>query len=576
MYRTLMLSALVALALTACKPTPRTALSKPRPPQQTEQAEQAAGDATAPEGPVAPEPPANPEAPVPGHPGASPAPAGPEAPKAPHEAVAASLLSISSTRQEYNRLRPWEKEDDATSEFSGVYLGHGQVLTIGNAALAATYVEISLPDGSRSVPARVLRYDRDLNLALLAPMHEKDLSIFDTRQPLELGEALKLGDAAAFDILVRGLIPVRIPLLAESCEVVKSSPLLHMPRLSLRAAQALPEGGVLGLPILREGKLAGLASGCNRDTQTLYCINAELLGRFLAAEDGVYASCPMIGIDFTGLNDPVLRAWLKLPEAQGGLYVNEVYGGGAAEQAGLREGDVVMAIDGLPIDTQGRCMHPLYGAIEARAVLRSIKPMDETLKLSISRDGERQELAIPLDRAALEQHLLGTLEPEGTQPRYVMWGGLLFQPMTQDYVMALMKRAKGTLPVQFLEAEEREKEFREKGVSELVMLTQVIPTPATLSYDGVGYCLVETVNGKPVHNFAEFVHLLDEPTPDGLVSFGLNKAPYTIYVDRRVAEAANSSIRRSAIQQLRNLGAGAVAPAEADGQQPAAATAPQE
>ncbi len=531
MYRILMLSAVTALALTACKPTPRTAIAKQQPLQTTEETTPSTQVSDASQTPSTP--------------------ANPEASQAP---LAESLLAISTTRQDFNRLRPWEKEPDSTMRLKGVYLGQGRVLTIGNAALAATYLEIGLPDGSRSVPARALRYDRDLNLALLAPVHEEDLSIFDTRKPLKVGEPLKLGDSAVVDALVRGMIPVRIPLQVESHEVTKLSPMLSMPRLSMRAAQPVPEGSMLGLPVLRGGKLVGLTSGGNRDTQAIYSINAEFIARFLAAEDGEYASCPMIGIDFTDLNDPVFRAYLKLEDAQGGIYVNDVNPGGAAEQAGVREGDVITAIDGLPIDTQGRCQHPLYGAIDARAVLRSLKPMGESMTLSISRDGERQEISVLLDRQAIEKDLCGALDPPGMQPRYVLWGGLLFQPMTQDFLMALFKRSKSTVPVEFMAASSREDEFREKGVTELVMLTQVIPTPATLSYDEVGHCLVETVNGKTVHNFAEFVQLLDEPTPDGLVSFGLNKAPYTIYVDRRVAEAADSVIRRNAIQQLRQLG----------------------
>ncbi len=559
MYRILMLSAAAAFALTACKPTPRTANAKARPAQQSEQA------------PTAPTAPA-----------ASPAPAGAEVPQAPEatqaplpqQEVAASILAITSTRQDFSRLRPWEKENNSTAGFMGVYLGEGRVLTVGNAARAATYVEISLPDGSRSVPARVQRYDSDLNLALLTPVHEADASLFDSRKPLQLGEALTLGDTAELDALVRGMQPVRIALLAESSEVTQLHPLLSMPRLSLRAAQPVPEGSMLGLPILREGKLAGLSSGGNRDTQSIFCINAELIARFLRGEDGEHATSPMAGIDTTHVNDPVLRAYLKLPEGQGGIYVNEVYPGSAAEQAGLRVGDVITSIDELAIDTRGRCLHPLYGAIDAKAVLRSWKPVGDTMQLAVSRDGEKLQLELALNREVFKNHLLGATDAPGTQPRYAMWGGLLFQPMTQDFMMAFAKRTKSAIPVPFREAESREKEWREKGVTELVMLTLVIPTPATLSYDDMGCCLVESVNGKTVHNFAEFVQLLDEPTPDGLVAFGLNKAPYSIYVDRRTAEAANSAIRRGAIQQLRNLGqdAPAAAPAaEADAPAPDAA-----
>ncbi len=542
MYRILMLSALSALALSACKPTPRTALTKQRPPQQEQQGAGEQGS------PVTPE--ASRTQPV---------------PPVPQADVAACLLTINSTRQDFNRMRPWEKNNSSTATFTGAYLGEGKVLTFGGAAHAATYVEISLPDGSRSVPARVLRYDRDLNLALLAPVHDEDATIFDTRKPLELGEPLKPGDEASFDTLVRGIFPVRIPLRAENGDVVEVNPIpsIDMPRLSLRSAQPLPEGNLSGLPVLHEGKLVGMATGGNRDAQSLICINAELIARFLAARDGEYASAPVIGIQTAELDDPVFRAYLKLDAAQGGIYVNEVCPGSSAEQSGLRAGDVITAIEGYELDTQGRCRHPLYGAIDAKAVMSSLKPMGETLALTISRDGEKQELYLPLQRLEQETGLPGTLDAPSDQPRYVMWGGLLFQPMTQDFLATLLRRSKGLLPVPLIELDSREKEFLEQGVTELVLLTQVIPTPATLSYESVGHCLVESVNGKPVRNFAEFVRLLDEPTPDGIVSFGLNMAPYTIYVDRRMAETANSTIRRSAIQQLRNLGrdAEAVLPA---------------
>ncbi len=549
MYRFLILSALVGLSLTACKPTPRTALAKQRPPQQTQQ------------GASAPAPNTSPAE-------AAPAPA---APAAEEQHVAQSLVTISTTRQDYDRLRPWEKEASSDTELSGVYLGEGRVLSLGNAARAATYIEISLPDGSRSVPARVLRYDRDLNLALLTPVHAEDCSIFESRRALELGDPLKLGDAAAFDTLVRGLIPLRVALRADSSDVAEVSPMLEVPRMALRAAEALPGGSVYGLPVLREGKLVGIASGGNNSTQTLFCINAELIARFLNGPEGTQASCPMVGMEFTELNDPVFRRYLKLDEDQGGLYINEVHPGSAAEQAGLKVGDVVTAIDGLPLDTQGRVQHPLYGPLGARAVLRSHKGMGETMALSLSRDGEKQQLNIPLNRDALTQALVGHEDAPGVQPRYLMWGGLLFQPMTQDYLQALGKRAGNTLPVEFLELTEREDEFREKGVTELVMLAQVIPTPATLSYDGLAFCIVERVNGKTVHNFAEFVQLLDEPTPDGLVALSLNKAPGTIHVDRRVAEACNSVIRRNAIPQLRQLGDSAAEAAPADTPAPAEA-----
>jgi hypothetical protein len=64
---------------------------------------------------------------------------------------------------------------------------------------------------------------------------------------------------------------------------------------------------------------------------------------------------------------------------------------------------------------------------------------------------------------------------------------------------------------------------------------------------------VEKVNGRIPHNFAEFASLLDEPTPNGIVEITINKAPYTIYLDRATAEAVNDTLRRSAVPNLRRV-----------------------
>ncbi|MBQ5840746.1 MAG: hypothetical protein IIW40_02190, partial [Clostridia bacterium] len=61
------------------------------------------------------------------------------------------------------------------------------------------------------------------------------------------------------------------------------------------------------------------------------------------------------------------------------------------------------------------------------------------------------------------------------------------------------------------------------------------------------------VNGKTPRDFKEFVQLLDEPTPTGLVEFTLNKPPYRIYMEHGSAAAVNDNLRRNAIPHLRRV-----------------------
>lgn len=527
MYKTLITLSLAGLTLYACKPTPRT-VTDPHSRKQEQTSPESTVDKT---------------------PSSGPSEKTPDQPPPPAQEAdpSACLLDVDITTQDYNLLRPWEKQQPSNIAISGVYLGDGRVLTYGGPLEVATYIEMSLPDRSQTVPARVLRYDSDLQLGLLTVRHQEDAHLFDTRQSHGISAPLQKGDSAELWCTLRGTDPLRIPLHVESGEVDDG-----MPRLSLRADQAIPGDSSFGAPIMKDGRLAGISAGYNAAERKVLVINAEILRRFLDASDQTPRGVPIMGIEGIELTDPVFRKYLKLNPSQTGIYISSVKPNSAAKEAGVQKGDVLTAIEGMAIDSQGRCELPIYGRTPSPVVTRYLKPIGETLQISLSRDGEEINLPMPLNRDAEEKALMRTEKP-GTPPRYIVWGGLVFQPLTETYLQTLQQQAKNSLPVEFLELENRKEELQEKGYRELVALTLVIPTPATLGYDTLGFCVLEKINGKEVHSLEECANLLDEPTPDGIVELTLNKAPYTIYLDRATAESSNDTLRRYSIPHLRRL-----------------------
>ena len=154
--------ALLSVALLgACKPTPRTANDHPSKAETESAAEPPSPGQQSQENP-------------------SPAPLQPAVEQP------AGLLKVFVVSRAHNPLRPWEMEGDKTNSSMGVYLGNGRVLTTSENLPTATYVEIRLPDQSRAVPARVVKVDADLGLALLTVQHEKDTSIFDASVRMRL------------------------------------------------------------------------------------------------------------------------------------------------------------------------------------------------------------------------------------------------------------------------------------------------------------------------------------------------------------------------------------------------------
>ena len=522
MIRTLTLLSLTALLLSGCKPTERTALKK-------KQAELAAAPAV--EVPVLDETPA-------------PQPVTPEPAPLPEPVQlepAASLLVVSSTVQAYNPLRPWEKEEPRQMQALGVYLGEGRVLTPARVVRDATYVELMLPDASRSVPARVLRFNEEMNLALLTVVHEADASLFESRAALPLGDALNRGESATYAGLINGVEPVHVELMAENVAGDK------MPLMVMRAVRPLPEGQTNGAPVVRDGKLCALGVAYRKQEHLMQVVNAELIERFLEQEEAVL---PVLGVQLTPLYDPMFRRYLKLDAAANGLYVNKVLPAGAAEAAGVQVGDVITAIEGLPIDNQGRCNHPRYGLHSATVLMRGMKEYGQELGLTVSRAGEIHQIAVKLNNDAVAKALLRP-QKHGVQPRYIMWGGLLFQPLTSTLVDTLTDRSKGMLPLELQSLVQNQEAVRQSGCTELVALTFVLPTAATQGYEEVRMSRLLAVNGKPVNCFAELPALLDEATENGLVRLEFNKPPYTIYVERQEADAVNSYLQQQAVPKLR-------------------------
>lgn len=518
MIRTLTILSLLAVVLSGCKPTERTALRKKHTQQTAAE--------TQPEL-VVPEPAA-----------AEPLPLVPETPVAD---PADSLLLVNATLQEYNPMRPWEKEAPRQSRAHGVYMGEGRVLTIGRVVRDATYVELILPDVSRTVPARVLRYDEDMNLALLTVAHEEDAGIFDSRTALSLGEPLKRGDSASYAGLINGVEPVHVDMQAENVAGER------VPLMVMRAARPLPDGQTAGAPVVSNGKLCALGITYKKQEQLLHSVNAELILRFLVQET---AGVPVMGVQLSPLDDPVFRKYLKLDAAANGLYISKVQPGSAAEAAGLQAGDVLTAVDGMPVDNQGRCDHPRYGLHHVAVLLRGMKDRGQELPLTVSREGNVQQVSVKMNRDAVENALFRPQMP-GVQPRYIMWGGMLFQPLTSTYMAELRTRSNGVLPLELQMLENNQDALRESGCTELVGLTFVLPTAATQGYEDLRFSRLIAVNGKPVNCFADLPALLDAQTENGLVRLEFNKPPYTVYVDRSAADEVNTHLQQTAIPKLR-------------------------
>jgi len=269
-------------------------------------------------------------------------------------AVLASVVRISTTQQAWNQGQPWEKLPPGKRRSLGAIVAPGRVLTTAEMAADTTYIELESPDGKHLAPAKVIAVDFEANLALLGLESESDAKFFDGTKPLDMAAPPKLGDTLDIVQVEENGTPLVTPGSLLSVDVVSNFLpgqffLTYEVKASMQSA-----ANSFSLPVMHDGKLAGLLTSYDSKDQISDVTATDLVARFVKeAADGDYAGFPSLGISISRTEDANFRAWLKLPEDDGGLYISSVKVGGAAEKAGLKKGDVIVAIDGHPIDRLG-------------------------------------------------------------------------------------------------------------------------------------------------------------------------------------------------------------------------------
>jgi serine protease Do len=150
-----------------------------------------------------------------------------------------------------------------------------------------------------------------------------------------------------------------------------------------------------------------------------------------------------IGIRFTRSDTDQARSNLKVAGVKEGVFVEQVTPGGPSEKAGMREGDVLTAINGKPISDGNQ----LIGTVAAT-------PVGSSLAVVVEREGKRHDLKVVVaDRAQLfpEQDANGREDstPNG-EPTTAKFGMQILN-LTEQQAERLGIKQKGGVQVKSVE-----------------------------------------------------------------------------------------------------------------------------
>jgi serine protease Do len=146
-----------------------------------------------------------------------------------------------------------------------------------------------------------------------------------------------------------------------------------------------------------------------------------------------------IGISFTPSETDRARANLKVAGAREGVFVEQVSPGGPSEKAGMKDGDVIVAINGKPVHDGNQ----LIGTVTAT-------PLGNALSITVDREGKRHELKVvvaDLAQVFPERYGNGRENPlKNSEPTAVSFG-MQIQNLTDQQADRLGVKQKGGVQV---------------------------------------------------------------------------------------------------------------------------------
>lgn len=500
------------------------------------------------------QPPALPPAPQPPRPGGPPAepllPSG--AQPAPAQAGAAapvavkpedklSVIRVNVTNQPWDFLRPWGKRSPYSRRAVGAVLAGKRVLVTAELVANANYLELETPDGSEKTPASIETVDYEANLAILKPEEEKFLDVY---KPVEFTTA-QVGDTlAVWQLETTGTVLVTKGSMTTA--EVSRYPIDDSPLLVYRATASLQfRDSSFTLPVAKDDKLVGLVMRYDNNTKSVDVVPTPVIEHFLKdAEHAPYEGFPRAGMAFSPTRDPQLRRYIGLNGiSSGGVYVTELFQNGPAEKAGLEKGDVITQIDDQAVDPDGNYADPQYGKLSVTHLLGTRHFDGDVVKFTVFHKGEIKHLDVKVAHRGLDEYVI---EPYviDRAPRFCVIGGLVLQELSRQYLkewgVDWLKKA----PEELVFFDRYQTELFKNGPKKIVLLSTVLPSPATIGYEDLHQLIVTKINGHALNDLGDVPAALAAST-NGLHKIEFSDDPTTIYLDAAAISAGESGLMQN-------------------------------
>ncbi|AFZ80273.1 serine protease, putative [Theileria equi strain WA] len=427
-----------------------------------------------------------------------------------------SIIKLYCDSTDPNYSQPWQMRRQIKSIGSGFAIKNRLIVTNAHCVSWQNRCLLRKYGSTIKYPAKIIEIGHECDLAILTV---EDDSFWEGIIPLELGTVPNLHDS----VTVVGYPTGGDNLCITSGVVsrVDVTTYAHSNfRLLCAQIDAAINAGNSGGPALKDGKVIGVAFQAYDEAQNIgYIIPTSIILQFLRNIDvhKKYTGFVTIGITYQLLANPSIKSFFgldkitpkDLPEGvtPGGIMVCQYDKILSKEENGLKNRDIILQVNGYDVADDGTVHFRDVERVHLAYALTN-KFLGDVCDFTILRDGKIMKISVKLQRP-------NYLVPEhqwDKMPRYYIYGGLVFIPLTMEYLKdefgkTFYERAPHALlkPLSDMFATERDEE--------VVILSQILASDLTIGYDFKNIRLVK-VNDVKVKNLKHLEDILLKTTKD--------------------------------------------------------------
>ena len=451
-----------------------------------------------------------------------------------------SIVLLDITRNNHHFRIPWDKRAQSVSKF-GVVLQSKELITTATGLANHTLIRIQKGGRGQWTNGKVLWIDYQANLAILGV--EKD-EFWNDLIPVKFADAKGLKENLQVIRWRGGNIEKRA---AEfSRFTVADANFNQAPRIELKASSEIEGAGQAEL-MVSGNKVVGLVA--SKISGTCSVIPAPFITDVInLRKQNNYKGLGYFDFIWQPASNPAVTDYFKLEGEPRGVLVIK-----PGKKSPLKLHDIILEVDGFPIDIQGDYLDPDFGHVIMEYLACRHKWAGDKVIFKIWRDGNIKDIEFNLPKADFSDNLV-TDRPNDIEPTYLIVGGLVFVPLSAEFLSSWGGDWQRSAPFRLVFYNNQKAKKDQKS---LVVLSLVLPDFYNIGYQqrSSQNIVIEKANGKMIASLEDLAKAIESPK-DGFHVFEFKKGSTLkkIVLDAEKLNEANQRIaKRYGISKLQKL-----------------------